>query len=43
MPGQNVVFNDAVACCDTNQDGKITEFEAEVFADNRVKRSHRTD
>src|SRR5687767_10098047 len=38
VPGQNVVFNDAVALCDTNQDGRITEFEAQVFADNRVKR-----
>lgn len=38
VPGQNVVFNDAVALCDTNQDGKITEFEAQVFADNRIKR-----
>jgi hypothetical protein len=37
VPGDNVVFNDAVALCDTNQDGRITEFEAQVFADNRIK------
>jgi hypothetical protein len=38
IPGQNVAFNDAVALCDTNQDGKITESEAQIFADARVKR-----
>lgn len=37
IPGQNVAFNDAVALCDTNQDGKITESEAQIFADARVK------
>jgi hypothetical protein len=37
VPGQNVPFNDAVALCDTNQDGRITESEAEIFADARVK------
>jgi hypothetical protein len=36
IPGQNVAFNDAVALCDTNQDGKITESEAQIFADARV-------
>jgi len=35
VPGQNVAFNDAVAYCDTNQDGKITEAEAQIFAENR--------
>jgi len=39
VPGQNVAFNDGVALCDTNQDGKITELEAQIFAENRhVKR-----
>ena len=39
VPGQNVVFNDGVALCDTNQDVKITELEAQIFAENRhVKR-----
>jgi hypothetical protein len=38
VPGQNVAFNDAVALCDTNQDGRITESEAGIFADARVKR-----
>jgi hypothetical protein len=35
VPGQNVIFNDAVAYCDTNQDSKITELEAQIFAENR--------
>jgi hypothetical protein len=38
VPGQNIAFNDAVALCDTNQDGRITETEAQIFADSRVKR-----
>jgi hypothetical protein len=37
VPGQNVAFNDAIALCDTNQDGKITESEAGIFADVRSK------
>jgi len=32
VPGPNVRFNDAVAACDSNKDGKITELEARVFA-----------
>lgn len=28
----NVLFNEAVRRCDTNQDGRITELEARVFA-----------
>jgi hypothetical protein len=35
VPGQNIMFNDAVAFCDTNQDGKISELEAQIFAENR--------
>lgn len=30
--GPNSDFNDAVARCDTNHDGKITETEARIFA-----------
>ncbi len=40
VPGQNVIFNDAVAICDSNQDGKITETEAQIFADNRPQHHH---
>jgi uncharacterized protein YcfL len=40
VPGQNVVFNDAVLICDSNQDGKITETEAQIFADSRTKPHH---
>jgi hypothetical protein len=29
--GENEKFNEAVRRCDTNQDGVITEFEAEIF------------
>ncbi len=32
VPGPNVKFNDAVAVCDSNKDGRITELEARVFA-----------
>ena len=35
LPGQNVEFNHAVASCDTNGDGKITELEAKIFANHR--------
>jgi len=35
IAGPNVKFNDAVAVCDTNRDGKITELEARVFANQR--------
>ena len=31
-PSPNAAFNDAVARADTNQDGKITELEATIFA-----------
>ena len=31
----NVTFNDAVRRADTNQDGKITELEAKIFAGQR--------
>jgi hypothetical protein len=30
--GNNFAFNEAVARCDTNRDGKITELEARIFA-----------
>lgn len=33
VTGPNGVFNDAVERCDTNKDGKITETEAKIFAD----------
>src|SRR4051812_46268746 len=32
ISGNNVAFNEAVKQCDTNQDGKITELEAKIFA-----------
>jgi len=32
VPGPNVKFNDAVAVCDANKDGRITELEARIFA-----------
>jgi hypothetical protein len=35
VPGPNVKFNDAVAACDTNKDGVITETEARIFANHR--------
>jgi hypothetical protein len=37
ITGPNVAFNDAVARCDTNKDGKITELEAKIFAANQPK------
>jgi hypothetical protein len=40
IPGQNMIFNDAVLICDSNQDGKITETEAQIFADSRAKPHH---
>ena len=33
----NGSFNEAVRRCDTNQDGKITESEARIFAENKVR------
>jgi hypothetical protein len=35
VPGPNVKFNDAVAVCDSNKDGKITEAEARIYANQR--------
>ena len=35
VPGRNLEFNEAVAACDTNKDGKITELEAKIFANQR--------
>jgi hypothetical protein len=35
VAGPNVRFNEAVATCDSNRDGKITELEARVFANQR--------
>ncbi|HEX7576550.1 MAG TPA: hypothetical protein VF430_00790 [Verrucomicrobiae bacterium] len=32
VAGPNVKFNAAVATCDSNKDGKITELEARIFA-----------
>ena len=32
VSGRNMEFNEAVAACDTNKDGKITEQEARIFA-----------
>lgn len=32
VAGPNVKFNDAVAVCDSNKDGRITELEARIFA-----------
>ena len=37
VTGPNVAFNDAVGRCDTNQDRKITELEAKIFAQNLRK------
>jgi len=30
--GKNYDFNQAVAICDSNRDGRITELEARIFA-----------
>lgn len=35
VPGPNVKFNDAVAACDVNKDGVITETEARIFANQQ--------
>jgi len=35
--GSNEKFNEAVTRCDTNQDGKITEVEAKIFAEQVEK------
>jgi hypothetical protein len=34
ITGPNAKFNEAVAECDTNKDGKITELEARIFAEH---------
>jgi hypothetical protein len=34
VEGPNTTFNEAVTHCDTNRDGRITEAEARIFADN---------
>lgn len=31
--GENVAFNEALARCDTNKDGRVTETEARIFSD----------
>ncbi len=33
--GENAAFNSAVRRCDTNNDGRITEQEARIFADQK--------
>lgn len=35
VTGENHSFNEAVRRCDTNQDGRITETEARIFAERR--------
>jgi len=35
VPGPNMKFNDAVAICDSNKDGTITELEARIFANQK--------
>ena len=35
VEGPNRAFNKAVAECDTNKDGTVTEFEAKIFAERR--------
>jgi hypothetical protein len=40
VDGENVAFNNAVKQCDTNQDGRITEMEARIFAEQCQKRPH---
>jgi hypothetical protein len=37
IAGPNLAFNDAVARCDTNHDGRVTELEAKIFAQNLPK------
>ena len=38
VAGPNTAFNDAVERCDTNQDGKITEREARIYAEQRPRK-----
>jgi hypothetical protein len=35
--GPNVAFNKAVAECDTNRDGIITQLEADIFAEQQAR------
>ena len=37
ITGPNEAFNEAVSRCDTNKDGKVTELEAKIFAQNMPK------
>lgn len=39
VEGENFSFNEAVRRCDTNGDGKITELEARIFAEQAAKKS----
>jgi hypothetical protein len=35
VDGPSRMFNEAVGICDSNKDGKITELEAKIFAEQR--------
>ena len=37
ITGPNAEFNEAVAFCDSNKDGKITEVEARIYLEQRNK------
>jgi hypothetical protein len=37
VSGPNAAFNEAVSRCDTNKDGRITEAEARIFAEQKGK------
>ena len=39
VTGPNAAFNAAVAECDSNRDGKITELEAKIFAEHVASQS----
>ena len=39
VTGEGAAFNEAVGRCDTNRDGKITELEAKIFANQHDKRT----
>ena len=43
VAGPNKLFNEAVAICDTNKDGVITETEADIFSSSWPRRSRRDD
>ena len=38
VTGPNAELNEAVAICDSNKGGKITELDAKIFAEQRQKR-----